>query len=174
MEFAETLAQAFPLMRGGGAFLVGIGLGILIGAFARTRKWRLIWFTIGVWAGIIAMAVGGVTKVIFAGLPMPAVWQWVVLGLAFVIEAGLVFLVIRLVKDVDSRQFWLWILFIVGAHFLILGFSHGPVCAALAVLCMLNAVIGLRTPKLDLRVFWGIDGALKVIGGALMIVLSYV
>ena len=67
----------------------------------------------------------------------------------------------------------MWMLFIVGAHFLILGFSHGPVCALLAVLCMVNAMIGLRATRVDFRVFWAIDGVLKVAGGATMIALSY-
>ena len=64
-------------------------------------------------------------------------------------------------------------LFIVGAHFLILGASHGPVCAVLAIVCMINAIIGLRATSVDFRVFWGIDGARKVIAGAVMIWMSF-
>lgn len=174
MDFAaETLAQTFPLMRGGGAFLVAIGIGIIGGAFTTVRRTRLIWLIAGAGLGVIIMAVGGATKVIFQGLPYPAIWQWVVLGLAFVVEGVLVNVVLRKVPDWNSRQFWLWILFIVGAHFLILGFSHGPVCAVLALLCMANAVIGLRASSVDVRVFWAIDGALKIAGGAIMVALSY-
>lgn len=173
MEFFESLAQSFPLMRGGGAFLVAIGLGIIIGA-PGTRRWRLTWLIAGAGTGVIIMAVGGATKLIFAGLPYPAIWQWVVLGAAFLIEGLLVNIVLRKVPDVNSREFWLWILFIVGAHFLVLGFSHGPVCAALAVLCMVNALIGLRAKNVDFRVFWAVDGVLKVLAGAAMVWLSYV
>ena len=167
-----TLADSFPLMRGGGAFLVAIGLGIVIGA-PGSRRWRLTWLIACAGLGVVIMAVGGATKLIFAGLPYPAIWQWVVLGLAFAVEMLLVNVVLRKVPDVTSRPFWMWILFIVGAHFLILGPSHGPICAALAVACMGNALIGLRLPKVALRVFWAIDGLLKVAAGITMVLVSY-
>lgn len=61
-----------------------------------------------------------------------------------------------------------------GAHFLILGVSHGPVCAVLALLCMANALIGLRLLRTtNVGVFWAIDGVLKLLAGAAMIALSY-
>ena len=172
MDLFTNMPELFPLMRGGGAFLAVIGLGIVIGAFG-DRRFRLVLLIIGASLGVAVMAVGGATKVIFAGLPYPAIWQWVVLGLAFAVEMLLVNVVLRKVPDVTSRPFWMWILFIVGAHFLILGPSHGPICAALAVACMGNALIGLRLPKVDLRVFWAIDGLLKVAAGVTMVLLSY-
>ena len=95
------------------------------------------------------------------------------LGVAFVAEGWFVSLVVRRFPDIESRQFWMWMLFVVGAHFLILGASHGPICALLAVLCMGNAVIGLRS-NADFRIFWAIDGVLKIAAGIAMIVVSYV
>jgi hypothetical protein len=172
MDLFTNMPQLFPLMRGGGAFLALIGLGIVIGSLG-SRKWRLVWLIIGAWLGIAAMAIGGITKLIFDGLPYPAIWQWVVLGLAFAVEALLVNIVLRTVPDVTSREFWLWILFIVGAHFLVLGASHGPICALLALLCMGNALLGLRLKTLDVRIFWALDGALKLGAGAAMVALSY-
>ncbi|WP_053384733.1 DUF6609 family protein [Leucobacter celer] len=168
---AQWLAETFPLMRGGGAFLVAIGLGIVAGSFG-SRRWRTVNLIIGAAVGVLIMSIGGATKLIFAGLPSPAVWQWVVLGVAFLVEGYLVSVVVRRFPDVESREFWMWMLFIVGAHFLILGASHGPVCAVLAIVCMVNAYIGLKSTSIDFRVFWGIDGALKVLGGAAMIALS--
>ncbi|GAA2235921.1 hypothetical protein N1031_10530 [Herbiconiux moechotypicola] len=171
MAWLTDLHVLFPLMRGGGAFLVLIGLGIVVGAFGG-RRWRTVCLIVGAGLGVAAMAVGGATKLIFAGLPYPPVWQWVVLGIAFAVEFWLVSVVVRRYPDVESRQFWMGILFIVGAHFLLLTPSHGPVCGVLAVACMVNAVIGFRS-RADLRVFWGVDGALKVAAGSGMIVLSY-
>ncbi|MGK9146078.1 hypothetical protein KXS11_00425 [Plantibacter flavus] len=173
MDLFARMPELFPLMRGGGAFLVLIGLGIVAGAFTRQRRTRLVWLIVGAALGVIVMAVGGATKVIFAGLPYPAVWQWIVLGVAFLVEMGLVNVVLRKVPDWNSRPFWLWILFIVGAHFLILGPSHGPVCFLLALACMANALIGLRATSVDLRWFWAVDGVLKVVGGGLMVLLSF-
>jgi hypothetical protein len=172
MDFAHDLAQAFPLMRGGGAFLAVIGLGILVGSFGN-RRFRTVALIAGAALGVIIMGVGGGTKLIFAGLPQPAIWQWVVLGVAFLAEGWFVSIVVRKFPDLESRQFWMWMLFIVGAHFLILGFSHGPICALLAVLCMANALIGLRATSIDFRVFWAIDGVLKIAAGVGMIAVSY-
>jgi hypothetical protein len=172
VNIVTDMAELFPLMRGGGAFLVAIGLGILIGSFG-SRRWRVIWLIAGAAVGILIMAVGGATRLIFDDGVRPPVWQWVVLGIAFLVEGYLVSVVVRKFPDMDSRPFWMWMLFIVGAHFLILGLSHGPVCALLAFVCMVNAVIGLRSTQVDLRVFWAIDGVLKIIGGAVMVAMSY-
>lgn len=166
------LPPAFPLMRGGGAFLVAIGLGIFVGAFGR-RRFRTVLLIVGAALGVVAMAVGGATKVIFEGLGYPAIWQWVVLGLAFAVEMVLLNIVLRRVPDMESRRFWLWILFIVGVHFLVLLPSHGPICGLLALACMANAGIGLRARETDLRVFWAIDGVLKIAAGAAMVAVSY-
>lgn len=172
MDLLGDQAQLFPLMRGGGAFLAAIGLGILVGAVG-SRRWRTVLLIVGAATGVAAMAVLGATRVAFDGIGYPAVWQWVVLGLAFLVEGWLVSIVVRRNPDIESREFWLWMLVVVGAHFLILLPSHGPVCGLLAVLCMVNAVIGLRLPAVDLRVFWAIDGALKIAAGATMLAISY-
>jgi hypothetical protein len=172
MGIFTDMAQFFPLMRGGGAFLAAIGLGILVGAFGG-RRFRTVALIAGAGLGVAAMAVLGATKIAFDGLPYPQWWQWVVLGLAFLAEGYLVSVVVRRFPDIESREFWLWMLFIVGAHFLILGFSHGPICALLAVVCMGNALIGLQLKQLDFRLFWGLDGALKIIAGLVMVLVSY-
>ena len=158
-------------MRGGGLFLVAVGLGITVGALAG-RRWLIPFLIGGAALGVVAMAVGGATKWIFAGLPYPQWWHWAVLGVAFVLEG---FLVSQVVErfSMDSRQFWLWMLFVVGVHFLVLFFSHGPICGLLGLVCLVNAVIGLRTPNVPVTTFWGIDGVLKVLAGAAMVVLSF-
>ena len=166
----HAIAEFFPLMRGGGGFLIAVGLGIVVGSFG-SQKMRIVSLIAGAALGVTVMAVGGATKVIFAGLPYPAIWQWVVVGIAFLVEGYLVSVVATKFK-IDTREFWMWMLFIVGAHFLILGFSHGPICAILAIVCMINAMIGLKS-TVDFRVFWGIDGCLKIAAGALMIAASF-
>jgi hypothetical protein len=172
VELTTELPITFPLMRGGGAFLATIGLGILVGAFGR-RRWRTVSLIVGAGLGVAVMAVAGATKIAFDGIGYPAIWQWIVLGVAFVVEGWLVSIVVRRIPDLESRRFWLWMLVIVGAHFLILLPSHGPICGALALLCMLNAAIGLRAPTVDFRVFWAIDGVLKIGAGVAMVLVSY-
>ena len=171
MNPVPDLAEIFPLMRGGGAFLAAIGLGILIGSFG-ARRFRTVALIAGAALGVALMAVLGATKLAFAGLPQPAIWQWIVLGAAFLIEGYLVSVVVRRFPDIESRQFWLWMLFIVGVHFLVLVPSHGPICGALALVCMGNALLGLRMTAVDFRLFWAVDGVLKIIAGVLMILVT--
>ncbi|NTX39824.1 hypothetical protein HUA78_35845 [Myxococcus sp. CA033] len=172
MDLFTNMPELFPLMRGGGAFLVAIGLGILVGSFGRGR-WPFGGLLAGAAIGILIMAVGGATRLIFDEGVRTPIWQWGVLGIAMLVEVYLVSVVAQKFPDTESRPFWMWLLFVVGAHFLILGPSHGPICALLAVLCMTNAWIGLRATTVDLRVSWAIDGVLKIGAGALMVAVSY-
>lgn len=63
-------------------------------------------------------------------------------------------------------------LLVVGVHFLILGFSHGPLSALLGALCIISAGIGLLLPNTDYRWFWLADGLLKIGFGLLMLWLT--
>jgi hypothetical protein len=92
MDIVADLAMTFPLMRGGGMFLVAIGAGIVVGGIG-PRSWMTPALVAGAALGVIVMAVGGATKVIFAGLGTPPLYQWVVLGVAFLVEGYLVYLV---------------------------------------------------------------------------------
>jgi hypothetical protein len=171
MATLTDLVLAYPLMRGGGMFLVAIGAGIVVGG-AGPRSWLVPSLVAGAALGVVVMAVGGATKLIFAGLGTPQPHQWVVLGAAFVVEGYLVYLVTDR-NTFGDRRFWMWMLIAVAAHFLLLTFSHGPLCGVLAVLCAVNAAVGLRARTVDFRVFWRIDGVLKVLVGASMVVATY-
>jgi hypothetical protein len=166
------MGRRFPLIRGGGALLVLVGLGVIVGG-AGGRNWLLPALITGAALAFLAMMIGGITKTIFTGLGKPKIRHWVVLGIALVAEGGLVNLVVAKVPNGESREFWLWILFVVGVHFLILLFSHGPICGLLGLVCMLNAALGLLMPDVAYRVFWVIDGVLKVAAGTAMIWISY-
>lgn len=167
----EEMASTYPLMRGGGLFLMAVGLGILVGA-SGGRRWFVPALIAGAALGVVAMAVGGITKWIFAGLPHPSWWHWAVLGAAFLLEGFLVSQVVERLQF-GTREFWLWMLLIVGVHFLVLIFSHGPICGLLGLACIVNAAIGLSTPGLSVRTLWGFDGVLKVAAGAVMVLASF-
>lgn len=64
-------------------------------------------------------------------------------------------------------------LVVVAAHFAVLAFSHGPFCAILALVCLVNALIGLAMEGVGVNVFWTIDGLLKVIVGTAMVAATY-
>lgn len=165
------MPQTFPLLRGGGLFLAAVGLGILVGALGG-RAWLVPALIAGAAVGVALMAVAGATKWIFAGTRTPGLWPWVVLGVAILVEGFLVSQVVDRVPDRTSREFWMWMLFVVGVHFLILTFSHGPICGLLGLACMANAYVGLYMPGVPYRFFWGLDGVLKIGAGALMVLIS--
>ena len=172
MDFLTNSPELFPLVRGGGAFLVAVGLGILVGSFG-SRRFRIVCLIAGAALGVVVMGVGGATKVIFADIGYPQWWQWAVLGAAFLVEGYLVNVVVEKNPDRASRPFWMWMAFVVGAHFLVLTASHGPICGVLGLVCMANALIGLRVTRVPFRVFWAIDGALKIVAGSSMVAVSY-
>jgi len=166
------LAEAFPLMRGGGLFLAVIGLGILVGGVG-PASWRIPALIAGAALGVVAMAVAGITKWAFDGIGYPAWWQWAVLGVAVLVEGYLVSVVAER-YEFGSREFWLAMLFVVGVHFLLLTFSHGPICGLLAVLCIVNVVIASRVPSMGVGTAWSIDGLLKMTAGAAMVAVTLV
>lgn len=172
LEFLTEMPTLFPLMRGGGVFLILVGLGLFVGALGG-RSWFLPALIAGAALGVLAMAVGGATKWIFAGIGTPGVWSWAVLAGAFLLEGFLVSRVVERVPDHTSRAFWMWMLFVVGVHFLVLTLSHGPVCGLLGLVCMLNAYLGLRLTTVPYTFFWGLDGLLKIVAGSLMVWISF-
>lgn len=168
----NALAHHYPLMRGGAVLFILVGMGIVIGGFGG-RRWMLGWLIGGAAAAVLTMAALSITKVIFAGLGKPTIAQWFIMGLGFLVEFFLVNCVVFAIKNHDSRQFWLWMLFVVGAHFLIFTFSHGPLAGLLGVLCMANALLGLQLRTVDVHIFWIIDGIMKLALGGLMLVATF-
>lgn len=172
MGILNNMAQAYPLMRGGGVLFILVGLGVIIGGIGG-RRWMLPTLIAGAAVAVTALAVLSATKLIFAGLGSPPLYQWIVMGVGFVVEILLINYVVFTITDRESRRFWLWILAAVGAHFLVFTFSHGPLAGLLGVLCIVNAVIGLRLKNVNYRVFWVIDGILTTGVGLWMVLLSY-
>lgn len=156
--------------------MIAVGLGILIGCLAArlmNRKYLLYGLIGGAALGVVVMAVGGATKIIFDGIGYPTWWQWAFLGLGVLIEGYLVNVVVEKNPDRTGRRFWLWMLFVVGVHFLVLTGSHGLICGILGLLCMVNAWVGLKSKSNGYLQFWAIDGVLKISAGVSMVVLSY-
>ena len=172
MGILSDMAHAYPLMRGGGVLFILVGLGVIIGGIGG-RHWMLPALIVGAALAVTALAVLSATKLIFAGLGSPPLYQWIIMGVGFVVEILLINYVVFTITDRESRRFWLWILIAVGAHFLVFTFSHGPLAGLLGVLCILNAFIGLRLKNISYRVFWVIDGILTLGIGLWMVLLTY-
>jgi len=172
MGILNDMAHTYPLMRGGGVLFILVGLGVAIGGLGG-RRWMLPALIVGAALAFTALAVLSATRLIFAGLGSPPLYQWIVMGVGFAVEIMLINYVVFTITDRESRRFWLWILIAVGAHFLVFTFSHGPLAGLLGVLCILNAFIGLRLKNISYRVFWVIDGILTMGIGLWMVLLSY-
>lgn len=155
-------AHPFPLIRGGGLFLMGIGAGFLLGwIFPR------IWVALAIAGGVLGI-VGSGLSALLPSLGPTAWWQITALGGAIVIEMGLIAIVVNRYKEAGDRTLILAILFVVGAHFLIMGAAHGPLIFLLGLLNMLNAAVALRLPAIPLRLAGFVDAALKLGVGAWM------
>jgi hypothetical protein len=88
---------------------------------------------------------------------------------AIVLEMILATLVAYLFHFHQSRSFWLWILLVVGVHFLIIAMAQGKLLVLLGVACVANAILGLWLPQIPLVIFWFIDGLMKIIVGSWML-----
>jgi hypothetical protein len=148
MDYLYSLGHTFPLMRGGAILFIIVGLGIIAGAVLGKR---LIPHALIAGAIVAFLSQAVLSKLLFVGLGKPSLLQWIILGVGLSVEVGLVNLVVNKIPDRRSREFWLWMLVVVGAHFLIFGFSHGPLAALLGLLCIINAGIGLLLKRVDYR-----------------------
>lgn len=151
------------MTRPGGLFIAIMGIGVALGgAFPRWRKGLL--------------AAGGALAVLslfVAGPHMQAAnptreQAWFLLG-SIALEIVLIRGAFALYKADGERALMLAILLAVGIHFVPMAGAFGPVCAALGIVCMGNAAIGLYLSRsTPLNTFWAADGIIKILFGALM------
>ena len=164
--FLSLPLNAYPMMRGAGLFVLLVGLGITIGGILG-KKFVVPMLIVG---GVLAILsqivrVNGLTN--FGGIPTQAQFYALYIGITF--EAVLIGLVVYFIRDRNSRRFWLWILLVVGLHFIVLAYAQGPPLLLLGILSMVNAIVGLRMTNVSYLKFWVIDGVLKVAIGAWML-----
>ncbi|TDE27836.1 hypothetical protein E1295_42885 [Nonomuraea mesophila] len=163
MVLSAVVDHPYPLIRGGGLFLVGVGAGFLLSWIFRTY-W--LQFLIG---GFAAGFVGSGLSALLPSLGSPSFAHIAGLVGSFVLEAGLIYLAITRTKGAGDRTVLLWILFVVGVHFVPMGLAHGPLITILGLLTMANAAAGLRLRSAPLPVFGVIDALLKLGFGAVML-----
>jgi hypothetical protein len=172
MESLNELAYAYPLMRGGAVLFMLVGLGIVVGGVSG-RSWMLPSLIAGAALAIVSMVALSIGKLIFAGLGYPSILQWVIMGVGFAVEYALVSYILITIPDHSSRTFWLWMLIVVGVHFLVFTFSHGWLAGLLGLVCIANASIGLFFPRISYRLLWVTDGLLKMGFGSWILLLTY-
>jgi hypothetical protein len=159
-------AHPFPLIRGGGLFVMFVGLGFLLGwCFPR----RSIPLAI---SGFVAGFVASGLSEMLPPLGTPSVVQVGALVAAIILEIGLIYLVVTRLRGAGERTLTLSILLAVGVHFVIMGLTHGPLMALLGVATVVNAAMGLWIfTNFPVRTFGIVDSLLKIGVGLLMLLL---
>jgi hypothetical protein len=152
----------YPMARRGGLFLALIGAA-LIAAIALSRGALVSYpvFFAGMGIAILSLFVSGRLS---DGRPTHA--QLIALAAAIALEVFLFALLPRILPlGAPEAVRWLWVLMIVGVHFLPMAVSFGPLFLLLGGACISNAALGLLLPEIPFELFGLIDGALKVFVG---------
>jgi hypothetical protein len=159
---ASSVEARYPMARRGGLFLVLIGAA-LIAAIALGRDTLVSYpvFFAGLGLAVLSLFVSGRLS---DGTPTRA--QLLALAVALAVEAVLFALLPRVLPPGTSEHVrWLWVLMIVGVHFLPMAVSFGPLFLLLGGACISNAALGLLLPEVPFGLFGFVDGALKVFVG---------
>lgn len=158
-------AHAFPMVRGGGLFILIMGAGVVLGGvFVR---WRLP--LLGLGAAAASAAIAMFAAKLAAPLGVPTRLQIGFLVGSIILEAVLIRIVVAKFKKSGERALLLAILFAVGLHFLPMAGAFGPFCALLGLVLCANATIGIWwNIALPLNWLWLSDGVIKAAFGALM------
>ena len=158
---AATRAR-YPMARGGGLFLVLIGAG-LVAAIALSGDSLVSYavFFAGAGLAILSLFLSGRLA---DGAPTRA--QLLALAAAIALEVTLFALLPRVLPPGTPEPVrWLWVLMIVGVHFLPMTVSFGPLLLLLGGACISNAALGLLLPEVPFELFGFVDGALKLVVG---------
>jgi len=139
-------------VRSGGLFLVLIGAGIIIDITLSGA------FIVGAVFALISLMFA---KVLSFGKPTRI--QIIALAFAVILEIVLLMIMVNMLPAGMAIPIRLmWVLMIVGVHFLPMAVCFGPRFAIVGILCIVNALAGLILSNVSGDPFLLVDGALKV------------
>jgi len=150
------------MARRGGLFLVLIGAALIAAiAFSGAALVNYTVFFVGAGLAVLSLFLSGRLSV-----GSPTRMQIAALAAAIGLEVALFVVMGRTLPPGTSEHVrWLWVLMIVGVHFVPMAISFGPMFLLLGGACMANAALGLLLPGAPYEAFGLIDGALKVVVG---------
>ena len=155
----------YPTIRRGGVLVLILGVSMIFGTAVDAYPFYYRVFFTGIAAGVLAFIF--FKQRYLYGKPTPlqtgAIYAALILG-ALLLAGLLVF-----VPDYGSRTFLLLLVLIIGIDFIPLSIAVGPLMLILAVLCILDALLGLWLQGLSFAIFTGVDGVLKIIFGILLL-----
>jgi hypothetical protein len=161
----------YPMIRGGGLFLIIIGAGIILGAIVP----KYTWHAFGVSAFVASTALTLMARPLTAPLGTPTRFQIGALVIAVIMEFVIISLLPRFFPPRNEHTFRLSILLIVGFHFLIMTPAFGPLITILGILTIVNTGLGIwKGSQIASSRIWGIDGILKLGIGAMMLCFPFI
>ena len=161
---AQTQADLFPLIRGGGVFLMIVGVAIVLGALQ--FRWRNP--LLGAGAALATAATIATAAHLAAPYGAPTRLQIGSLVVAVTLELVALIWAIRRFSPQGERAVTIAVLAVVGAHFVLMAPAFGPLIVLLAAFTVGNALVGARLQTYSLRTIWAVDGFLKLGMGAAM------
>jgi len=148
----NPLRHPYPLVRSGGLFLVLIGAGIIFNTVLNGA------FIAGTMLAVLSLLFA---KVLAFG--KPTLIQITALTLAIILEVVLLIVMVnKLPADAPIQVRLMWVLMIVGVHFLPMAICFVPRFAVLCILCIVNRFAGLVCNNASCDLFLLADSALKV------------
>lgn len=155
----------YPTILRGGVLVLILGVGMVFGTAVDAYPFYYRVFFTGIAASVLAFIF--FKERYLYGKPTPlqtgAIYAALILGALLL--AGL----LVLVPDYGSRRFLLLMLLIIGIDFIPLSIAVGPLMLLLAILCILDALLGLWFQGLSFALFTAVDGVLKIFFGVLML-----
>jgi hypothetical protein len=155
----------YPTILRAGVLVLILGVGMVFGTAVISYPFSYRVFFTGIVASVL-------TFIFFkqryqygkpTALQTGAIYAALILG-ALLLAGLFVFL-----PDYGSRTFLLLMLLIIGIDFIPLSIAVGPLLLLLAILCILDALLGLWLQGLSFTLFTAVDGVLKIIFGILML-----
>lgn len=126
-------SHLYPLVRSGGLFLILIGAGIIVDVALSGA------FIVGTVFAVISLMFA---KVLSLGKPTGI--QIITLALAIILEIVLLIIMVNVMPaGIAVPVRLMWVLMIVGVHFLPMAICFGPRFAIVGILCVVNALAGL-------------------------------
>lgn len=155
-----------PMTPGAGAFFVCVGIAILVGSLilpSMAGNLLLGGFAVGAVA-LTAVAIIG-RKL---GLPRPTNFQLIAIWIPIAAEMAIFFLILPHFV-LDQRGSTIAVIAVVGAHFLPMVVSVGPLILWLGLACIGVAILGALVQQIPATTLTAIDGALKLAFGLSML-----
>jgi hypothetical protein len=142
---AQTQADAFPLIQGGGVFLLIVGAAMLMGALQFKWRNRLL----GAGAALATVATIATATHLARPHGAPTMLQVGSLGVAVVLEAIALVWAIRRFAPQGERAATIAVLVVVAVHFVVMTPAFGPLIVALGMLCASNALAALLYARIQ-------------------------